>query len=894
MSTPRSSGGAVPGGRGIGTVDVGQEESRDAEYRARTRSTVGALGLLTMQEALANDKTMDGMTPSRAGSAKKTPSSVRAKRGSMSTPMTTSATGAFVDHVVQLPADDDEDVAGKQRTPANRKQPAQASLVGSRAPSSVGLSGTVREVEAVGHGVGGSSRDETGKEKRQGGNGVGDTGKRRTRPAHEAVEDQHAPQPVPNPKPKPHHVERRSHVQTDQSDVEVEIQAPAQRSKPRRRAKGMTIGSDSDPHSDAGESEGSEGSVPPRKATGGSSTTPVKSGMKPRPRSVLGGEGGDEGRVVAGTATGTGTGKQREEAGKPTRNGGVVTKGKEKGKRKEGKKETDKVIPRPRSPTRSPSPTSPDTKNSRTPKRRLSVLVPSMPKDYFASSSVGHAIEADGEGDREHGSEKKRVDASTTLGSRHKQLAPAASMRAVAAEASASTSKHGKPSPAKISTTVTASRKSMPQSKAKAKPKPGVSKDVIKTRAADNGEDMSEEGEDNSISIIVDIPMTSTSRGGPRRSAANKATARLREEIMPDVVSFEREQKQAKRRRGVGGESVASWGGEDEDKEERGGKRRKMATQEKEEEEEAEVEDVVLVSSVETKLKPINGKGRAKGTTVVGSDEDMDKKPAKNKSSESHERKGARGRVEELAAIRLMTTGVSLLDDVIKVSLPRQISGGVSNAEYPNYTASCETRGTDDHETNGLYASCCQGHRSNGKIPLCHVCLTVRLDRGVGERKCQGWQTSSCVPKFSLNILVADRTPPSFPAENDYFLSDAAAEQKWAFKFADAMARAKKSEGGPSLFKQMTFYVTPKVSVDTKLFKNVVSAGGGQVQTSTMPTARILKGKAHRYVISCPEDKAIWRPLVQEGFKVYSPELVLRGALRQEIEWENEECLVAG
>lgn len=108
------------------------------------------------------------------------------------------------------------------------------------------------------------------------------------------------------------------------------------------------------------------------------------------------------------------------------------------------------------------------------------------------------------------------------------------------------------------------------------------------------------------------------------------------------------------------------------------------------------------------------------------------------------------------------------------------------------------------------------------------------------------------------------------------------------------MARAKGPEGGSNLFKQMTFYVTPKVAVDIKLLKNVISAGGGQVQMSTLPTVRILKGKGSRYVISSQEDKGIWRPLAQEGFKVYSPELVLRGALRQEIEWEKEECLVAG
>lgn len=125
-------------------------------------------------------------------------------------------------------------------------------------------------------------------------------------------------------------------------------------------------------------------------------------------------------------------------------------------------------------------------------------------------------------------------------------------------------------------------------------------------------------------------------------------------------------------------------------------------------------------------------------------------------------------------------------------------------------------------------------------------------------------------------------------------MSDTVAEQKWEFNFTDAMARAKGPEGGPNLFKQMTFYVTPKVSVDTKLLKNVVSAGGGQVQISVTPTVRILKGKGNRYVVSCMEDKGIWRPLVEEGFKVYSAELVLRGALRQEIEWERKECLVAG
>lgn len=64
-----------------------------------------------------------------------------------------------------------------------------------------------------------------------------------------------------------------------------------------------------------------------------------------------------------------------------------------------------------------------------------------------------------------------------------------------------------------------------------------------------------------------------------------------------------------------------------------------------------------------------------------------------------------------------------------------------------------------------------------------------------------------------------------------------------------------------------------------------------QVQVAT-PTVRILKAKDNRFVISCPEDVAIWRPLAQEGYKIYSTELILQAVLKQEIDWESPECIV--
>ena len=87
-----------------------------------------------------------------------------------------------------------------------------------------------------------------------------------------------------------------------------------------------------------------------------------------------------------------------------------------------------------------------------------------------------------------------------------------------------------------------------------------------------------------------------------------------------------------------------------------------------EEVEEAEVEKVVFVPSVKTKPKVMNGKGKTKERLTVSSDEAMNNLPAKDKPCGSEEKKDGHGQGKELTAIRVIMTGVTLLDDVIKVS----------------------------------------------------------------------------------------------------------------------------------------------------------------------------------------------------------------------------------
>ena len=65
-------------------------------------------------------------------------------------------------------------------------------------------------------------------------------------------------------------------------------------------------------------------------------------------------------------------------------------------------------------------------------------------------------------------------------------------------------------------------------------------------------------------------------------------------------------------------------------------------------------------------------------------------------------------------------------------------------------------------------------------------------------------------------------------AEDQFIVKDEETEERYNFKLVEAIERAKENKG--KLFAGIQFYVTPKVPVDTKLLRNVVTANGGQVR----------------------------------------------------------------
>jgi len=122
--------------------------------------------------------------------------------------------------------------------------------------------------------------------------------------------------------------------------------------------------------------------------------------------------------------------------------------------------------------------------------------------------------------------------------------------------------------------------------------------------------------------------------------------------------------------------------------------------------------------------------------------------------------------------------------------------------------------------------------------------------------------------------------------EKGFALHDSTGEKKYGVDLMQSLRRAKELDG--KLLAGQTFYVTPKVPVDTKLLKNVVNACGGQV-TTQQPTIRIINASPeNRHVISCKEDIAIWRPIAAQGIPIYSQELLLTGVLKQEMEWDGD------
>ncbi|KAG7098722.1 hypothetical protein E1B28_000635 [Marasmius oreades] len=386
-------------------------------------------------------------------------------------------------------------------------------------------------------------------------------------------------------------------------------------------------------------------------------------------------------------------------------------------------------------------------------------------------------------------------------------------------------------------------------------------------------------------SIPPSSPPVSSATTRVKRSAATKATEKLHNQVMPDVLSYQQQLKNSKTkggRKSLGAFSLvdephnvrrasrihsAEEEGESEvDPPSTSGKLQKQKGKRKFIDAEDEVERGLVKSKKGKKLE-VDDEGEEGNVTTAtyhggkrkaGSKIDrdrLDKVEVEETDAEISSRQKKR-KVEMMTEIRMLTTQVTLRDEVSKMLFKLGVKMAMASKPWD-----C---------THLIVKSLVRTEKF-----LCAVAIGAYI---VSE-------------KWAIECANARRLLP----EEKYILHDPEGEAKYDMNLKVSLERARKSkEEKNRLLERHIFYVTHRVPADVKMLKNVVTACGGQF-TSQTPTPRIIEiSPAMRHVISCPEDANVWGPIAQKGHKIYTQELLLTGVLRQEIEWGNEKWMVEG
>ncbi|KAJ7594325.1 hypothetical protein C8J56DRAFT_854426 [Mycena floridula] len=320
-------------------------------------------------------------------------------------------------------------------------------------------------------------------------------------------------------------------------------------------------------------------------------------------------------------------------------------------------------------------------------------------------------------------------------------------------------------------------------------------------------------------------PPSSSSRpeissGRPRRNAATVASQRLADTVMPDVLNYQHEMKNSRKRKSGGAPSMSS--------------RRPSDEAESDED------------------KKTKGKAKASSSRDASRDDTRNTKRRKVKSKDTEtEESDQEVRPSQQRRIGLMTSIYKLSTETTQ----RLTELGVKLVDK--------------------------------KASDCTHLLVPNIVRTEKFLCALAFSPFILQDKWAVDSAAARRLLP----EEDYALVDKEGEAKFGFTLKQSLENAKKGKH----FANMTFYVTPSVSLGD-LLKKVAVANGGQVNTTTTPTIRTLDAKPKRYVISCEQDFGIWKPIsTSSAHRIYSTELMLSAALKQEVpDFENKEFWLPG
>lgn len=123
-----------------------------------------------------------------------------------------------------------------------------------------------------------------------------------------------------------------------------------------------------------------------------------------------------------------------------------------------------------------------------------------------------------------------------------------------------------------------------------------------------------------------------------------------------------------------------------------------------------------------------------------------------------------------------------------------------------------------------------------------------------------------------------------------YALSDKKKEQQWGIQLADVLARSRLAPG--ALLQGHHMVLTRHVRPSSEVLAHIVEAAGGRASVATAKTDT-TDWDDHTHVVSCAEDAKVVAALRKDygkhhpdaPWRVYSPELILSGVLRQSMDW---------
>ena len=129
------------------------------------------------------------------------------------------------------------------------------------------------------------------------------------------------------------------------------------------------------------------------------------------------------------------------------------------------------------------------------------------------------------------------------------------------------------------------------------------------------------------------------------------------------------------------------------------------------------------------------------------------------------------------------------------------------------------------------------------------------------------------VPVVSPAWVLACKEQEGLVDPWDYVLKDQFMEKLWDFNLQESLKKENKN-----VFKGYSIHVTKSVKPGAELFKDVIEHCGGKF-LSNIVTSDDKDG----FVISCLDDKEVFKKMKEEGVSVVSRDFLISAVLKQKL-----------